>query len=177
MDSIVDLQRRLRALPRELNGLYWSLLESIQPPFYLAQASRLLQIVYHAESSLYFVQLSLADDDTCENFITTSQMPFRSMLDLSAGVTRTIYRVRSRCAGLLEAHGTRTWKMPMLAGDSILFEIQQGDVQHNVPKVQFLHLTVKEFLEDATVWTRLLSKTIDTGFDPHVCLARSQIVT
>jgi hypothetical protein len=45
-----------------------------------------------------------------------------------------------------------------------------------VPKVQFLHLTVKEYLEDATVWKRLLSRTIDTGFDPHVCLARSQIV-
>jgi hypothetical protein len=69
--------------------------------FYLEQASRIFQLVYHAAMPLSTTQLSFADDND-------TSLTFRlEYLSLSSSEERqrhlsTIARLKSRCAGLLE---------------------------------------------------------------------------
>lgn len=102
-DSISDLQRRLRQLPPELDDLFSLMLRSIKPDFYLEQASRLFQLVYHADRPPSTVQLSIADDEDVtialkdSPYTLSAEQWFQRDASMSA-------RLKSRCAGLLEVH-------------------------------------------------------------------------
>ena len=104
-DTLADLRKRLRELPDELDGLYSQMLTSIRPPFYLEQASRLLQLVYHQDQPMTAACLSFADDDDPhlvfeKGFDSVGSSEF---LRRTEAVT---LRLRSRCAGLLEVSRT-----------------------------------------------------------------------
>ena len=153
-DGLSDLQKRLRALPPELEGLYSTMLNSISPPFYLEQASRLLQLVYQSPSPLNPAGLSFADDEDQELAIKTKIGPITSS-EFERRTKAMILRLKSRCAGLLEVQVTGR----ELSG-----------------YVQYLHLTVREYLEKPDVWTRLLELTKSSGFDASVSLFRSKLL-
>merc|ERR1712000_420937 len=43
--------------------------------------------------------------------------------------------------------------------------------------VQYLHLTVRDFLEKPDVWAFLLARTNNSDFDSSVCLARGSLLS
>lgn len=157
-DGLSDLQKRLRELPPELEGLYSTMLKSISPPFYLEQASRLFQLVYQSPSRLGLTALSFADDEdqdlvfkTKTGSITTSELTRRE--------EAMIPRLKSRCAGLLEVQG-----------------FESGLIRLPGSYVQYLHLTVREYLEKPDVWAGLLKLTSSSGFNASVSLLRSNLL-
>jgi hypothetical protein len=101
LDSIPDLQKRLRELPPELDDLYSLMLRSIQPKFYVEQASRLFQIVYQAQSPISALTLSWADDLDEQLALKAPIGPVNAE-ERESRVDAMSMRLKSRCAGLLE---------------------------------------------------------------------------
>jgi len=103
LDGIADLQKRLRELPPELDDLFSLMLRSIKPEFYLEQASRLFQLVFHAHSPLSTVELSFADDEDTSFAMDGGfcSLSHEEAVQRDASMTA---RLKSRCAGLLEVH-------------------------------------------------------------------------
>jgi hypothetical protein len=160
-DTIRDLQRRLRELPPELEALYGLMLSSIDPPFYVEQAARLFQIVYQAGSPISVLRLSFADqnDHALALSAAIGQLPKR---EIERRIRDMTNRLKSRCGGLLEV--------------AVEKSSDQIDGVKNRQQVQYLHLTVREFLEKPDVWSDLLGRTAGTGFDASVALLRSCIL-
>ncbi|KAL8942792.1 MAG: hypothetical protein Q9211_001246 [Gyalolechia sp. 1 TL-2023] len=157
-DELSDLQRRLRDLPAELEGLYTHMLNSISPQFYREQGSRLFQLVYQSSVALTAAELSFADD-LDEELPLRTKMGSISSENLIRRTTNMIPRLKSRCAGLLEVpHNFRKTADPSQC------------------TVQYLHLTVKEFLEQPAVWSSLLSLTRPQNFDATTSLLRATLM-
>lgn len=160
-DGLLDLRKRLRELPPELGGLYSTMLNSISPPFYREQASRLLQLVYQSPRPLTLPELSFADQED-------QDLAFRAEIDSvteSEIIHRTetmIPKLKSRCAGLLEV------------------QVRESGLENpaalRFSYIQYLHLTVREYLERPDVWTSLLELTRSSTFDANVSLLRSTLL-
>ncbi|KAI9679714.1 MAG: hypothetical protein M1822_007320 [Bathelium mastoideum] len=161
-DTIFDLQQRLLELPPELDSLYDTMLKGISPSFYQEQASKLLQIVYAAEEPLSSFALSLADEPNL-NLATDAKVSSFSQWEVDARVQSIADRLKSRCQGLLEIQ-------TQSRADRLLDNPDHRDL------VQYLHLTVREFLEKPEIWSELLSKTSRTEFDPNLACLRSCIL-
>jgi hypothetical protein len=163
-DSMGDLTKRLAALPEELDNLYGAMLRSIHPPFYRTQASQLLQIVYQHGGPMLALELSFADDEDSDLAI---RMP-RGTLSPEQVHTRieTIsHRVKSRCQGLLEVQTLK----PTIC-DAVPFDI------HYQHQFQYLHITVRDYLEKPDIWGDLLSWTADSDFDANLACLRSSML-
>ncbi|KAI9658401.1 MAG: hypothetical protein M1821_002534 [Bathelium mastoideum] len=161
-DTIFDLQQRLLELPPELDSMYDKILKGISPSFYQEQASKLLQIVHAAKEPLSSFALSFADEPDLSLAIRTKVSPFLQW-EVDARIQPIANRLKSRCRGLLEIH-------TLSRADEFLDNPEHRDL------VQYLHLTLKEFLEKPEVWSELLSKTSKTGFDPNLACLRSCIL-
>ncbi|RDL35942.1 uncharacterized protein BP5553_06554 [Venustampulla echinocandica] len=152
-DRISDLQRRLRQLPADLEDLYLVMIGSLEP-FYEQQASHIFQIVTAARQPLSVLAVSFADEED-PNFAVLAKMP----LDRNKMVFRfedTVRRLNSRCRGLLEVRN-----------GSSAFGLDS--------KVEFLHRTVKDFLETPSIWNRILSQSAP-NFDVDISLMRSYLL-
>lgn len=157
-DGLSDLQKRLRELPPELEGLYSTMLKSISPPFYLEQASRLFQLVYQSPSRLSLAALSFADDED-QDLVFKAKTGSITTSELTRREEAMIPRLKSRCAGLLEVQG-----------------FESGLIRLPGSYVQYLHLTVREYLEKPDVWAGLLKLTSSSGFNASVSLFRSNLL-
>ena len=77
-DSILDLQKRLRALPDDLENLYHGLFNSIEP-FYFDHASRLFQIYQAAQGQLSLLSFSFADENDIQYALQAKIQPLSAM--------------------------------------------------------------------------------------------------
>ena len=91
-------------------------------------------------------------------------------------------RLNSRCKGLLEV-GTTSMLFRDSSSHAVADQIDMLSNLENVanslqpdPTVQYLHRTVKDFLESSAVWTQLLRAT-HRDFDPASALCRSSLAT
>jgi hypothetical protein len=145
-DRIADLQNRLLLLPSDLEDLFLKILDRLNP-LYFEQASKLFQIVHAADEPLSLVDLSFAEEGhekaigTEVNAISLDQTKFR------AETMRR--RLNSRCKGLLEATTLKS--------------------TGHLAQVQYLHRTVKDFLNRPDTWDYILSGTSDS-FNPDISL-------
>jgi hypothetical protein len=140
-----------------LHKLYHFMLRSISPPFYMLQASRLLQTVAQAIKPLPVLSLSIADDDDTSIAIQAKVGPWPAE-DCKRRLKVMTAKINSRCRGLLEVRPSYDQRS------------EQRDVH-------FLHLTVKEFLERPEIWKELLAHTAGTNFNPNVSLLRGSLFT
>jgi hypothetical protein len=155
-DRISDLQRRLRALPAGLEDLYLLMMNTLDK-FYQQQASQLFQIVHRARLPLSVLSLSFADDDEDPEFAIRAKLDPLDEKELSWRYEETVRRVNSRCKGLLEVRVS-------------------SDKEHLVDsKVDFLHRTVKDFLDTPDIWKTIASQS-DPSFNPDISLMRSYLV-
>lgn len=211
-DRLSDLQRKLDALPPELENLFRQILHNFDPR-YMKQPCTLFRIVKSALCPLSLLCLSLADEENTNLAVQAKAEPklffprqrFYRVLNMRR-------RLDSRCKGLLEAapvwinenHISSCDTLP--ANDLIIVEQQEdtpgvvvtiapddgktgnaailrdfstlpadrGDLLADA-NVEYLHRTVKDFLEQPDVWQQVLAAT-DTNFQPHLALARSYVL-
>jgi hypothetical protein len=174
-DEIVDLQRRLRELPSDLEALYEHMLTKRIEPFYREKASRIFQIVRasrdqndqleklgEARVPLTLIGLSFADDND-PNLAYTSDIKPLTELQLVVRCNTTEDRLKVRCAGLLEVQG-------ILDPDTPDSRLKLAKVDW---KVRYLHRTVRDYLEQPNVWPTISDLTRDSNFDPNISLLKS----
>jgi len=156
-DRVVDLQRRLDLLPDDLEALYEKMLLSIDK-FYLGHAAEYFAMVQaredHPMTPLF---MSYADEDY-PGFVLKQPIAPLSQSDMDLRVETMRRRINSVCRGLLEISGL-------------------GAKVNPSSTVQYLHRTVKDYVESETA-ARILRPTTDDGFDPHArfCAAHLSIV-
>ena len=161
-DGLPDIRKRLRDLPSELEGLYSTMLGSINPPLYREQASRLLQLVYQSPSPLSPAELSYADDED-QSLVFKLKMGPNSIVEIERRAKTMVPRLTSRCAGLLE----------------VQFQDPRSQKTNFWPfdEVQYLHRTVREYLDRPDVWSDLVKLTVSSGFNASLSLARAKLLT
>jgi hypothetical protein len=180
-DGIPDLQQRLRMFPRELGPLYEHLLGHIEP-LYSEWASKAFQILRVARAhrdhlgddeesvrpltiwDLYLALHGEAMFDGPKNVSALDERLIRLAQTrsefLQDGVLRreeTRHRLTARCAGLLEC-----W--------------DYGRSNRRSNRVQYLHRTARDYIEDPAVWKQLLTYTAKSPFNPHLSMMRSCIL-
>ncbi|KAL1842598.1 hypothetical protein VTJ49DRAFT_4778 [Mycothermus thermophilus] len=162
-DRIVDLQARLRLLPRDLNEYFEKILLADVDEFYRPQAALMFAATLDACHQLplmayWFLQY--------EKPISNRQRELQPMTleQMELRLDQTRKRLNACCKGLLEEHGPSD----VSASDPrAYFEIQ----------VDFLHRTVKDFL--ATPQTRaFLSSWNPAAFpsDASICYALLDLI-
>ena len=176
-DRVSDLQRRLDFLPPDLEDLYEKMLNSLDP-FYLEHASQIFQHVRAASEPPSLLCLSFADEEP-EFIFRMEVRPLPAGEEFyRADIMRR--RLNSRCKGLLEV------------GPAVLLPLDAVDfgdvapVEHPTSvndclakgtspadlTVQYLHRTVKDFLETPQVWGRIMLACPRT-YDPYLAMCRS----
>lgn len=137
-DRISDLQRRLDALPVDLEKLYVAILDNLDP-FYHEHASQYFKLMMAARDPPSALVFSFADEEDPEFVLKQSVKPLTDD-EIEMRVTTTRRRLNSRCKGLLE-----------LGPEN---------------RVQFLHRSVKDYLDSQDIQHRLEEATGD--FDAHL---------
>ena len=178
-DRVSDLQRRLAFLPPDLESLYEKMLNSLDP-FYSEHASQIFQHVRAAEGPPSLLCLSFADEEP-DFAIKMKVHPLPEAEKFSrADIMRR--RLNSRCKGLLEVGpDVSTISEALDTGDVSLIQhpmsingrLAEGIFPADFT-VQYLHRTVKDFLETPRVWDRIIVAGPRT-YDPYLALFRAFI--
>jgi hypothetical protein len=161
-DDVQDLEARLTALPPELDALYKSILQSISPPFYKMQASKLLQIFYPMRETISSLALSFMDNPESPTSAGCLLDPV-SLEVFDSRIKRVTDRLKSRCKGLIEVQS-----LAHLADQTS----EVFDHPLRPDRVQYLHLTVKEFLEKVENWSLITDWTAEEDFDFNTMCSR-----
>lgn len=153
-DRVSDIQRRLDQLPQELESLYSSLLNSLDPFYFghAAQYFRLMEIWGSPDAIL----LSFSDEDIKRSI----QPPIReySQAELSELVNTIRRRINSRCRGLLEVTSPRQLK---------------GNIR-DFGSVQYFHRTVKDYISTPQIFAKFREATPD--LDCQICICSANLL-
>jgi len=144
-DRISDLQRRLDAIPSDLEDVFDRMLGSLDP-FYYKHACQLIQIVEAAEGRLNLLDLYFADEEDPMVALIAKVEPLCDEANKEK-VEEMRRRLISRCKGLLE--------------------VKSG---YYLSRIRYLHRTVKDFLRRPDVWSKIIAAT-DDNFNPAKCLS------
>ena len=182
-DSIEDLQRRLRLLPTDLESLYQHVLFFRINRFYRRKASELFQTVratlgmseslehdgdvgYQLRTVLLLSMAMEPDRYTCsDSGLSHYRHPLRAP-DIST--RRQVMEGRLKCysASILEVQASSH-----LTGTS-----EAHKAEATAGRVQFLHRTIRDYLEQLDVWDAFLVYTNGTAFSPHASLLNARIL-
>jgi hypothetical protein len=161
-DRICDLQKRLQALPSDLESFYKHILLNHIQPIYDEQSSQLFQIVQAANREIYgfrarplpLLILAFAEEGDDELVLSNTD----SLLSEESIVCRCeemTARLKSRCGGLIEVH--RDPSNPL------------------VLNVGFSHHSVHDFLNSQDTRELLISRTKEV-FSPDECLFKAYLL-
>ncbi|RYP65088.1 hypothetical protein DL771_008469 [Monosporascus sp. 5C6A] len=134
-DRIVDLQKRLRQLPRDLNEYFEKILLSDVSEFYRLQSARIFAATLKAQERLPLMAYWYMDQED-PNYAFDLDIEPLSLQKMSMRLKQTRKRLNACCKGLLEVHFLSKDADLDILPSSILF----------IWKVDFLHRTVKDFL-------------------------------
>jgi hypothetical protein len=179
-DDIPDLQRRLGLLPRKLGDLYAYILHKIGPShqrkaseyFQLLRAVNLVdEIMSSAEEDpemLTIFGLALADDADSD-LDSALNSPTWTDLVITQKCENMIDRLKVCCSGLLEVRGYdySTCSMSLRP---------RYAVAGSWRRVQYLHRTLREYLEQPESWKSQLQLTSSYGFNPHLQMLKSYMM-
>ncbi|KAH6890666.1 hypothetical protein B0T10DRAFT_548167 [Thelonectria olida] len=189
-DRIIDLKRRLELIPPDLDGFYNRILDS-SDNFYFEHASQLFRILRKSQGSLNLLDFSFADE---ENPNAALEAPLRalSQSDKAHLCESAKRRINSRTKGLLDVPSLDKQKAEeehlqvpsgLGSGRSQSPSARSGrsamDPYRNYSstelawlKVEYLHRTVRDFLDKPEIWNRILGGS-PLPFDPSLSLARA----
>lgn len=142
-DRISDLQRRLDSLPVDLGKLYVAILDNLDP-FYHEHASQYFELMLAARDPPSALVFSSADEEDPEFVLKQLVTPLTDD-EIAMRVTTTRRRLNSRCKGLLE-----------LGPEN---------------RVQFLHRSVKDYLDSQDIQRRFEEATGDFDANLKYCAA------
>lgn len=197
-DRIGDLMRRVQMMPPDLDGFYTDILNKLDA-FYLEHASQLLQTLRRAHGSLTLLEFSFADEQDVAVAIAlpTEGLAQNERIQRCEAMRR---RIVSRTKGLLDIPSLENQRaeaefLSVLRGNGAPVRSQRSRDPSPTPsacsrhkatdpyedftfvelasvKVEYLHRTVKDYIETPQVWERLLRAT-STPFCPALALARA----
>ena len=162
-DRVSDLQRRLDSLPPDLEDLYSRILENLDP-FYFEHAAQYFSLMTACQEPPSAVLFSLADEEKPEFALQLQNLRW-TIQDLDDRIDAIQRRLNSRCKGLIEV-GRGAGSLPT-------HTLQRHLLHH--PTVQYLHKTVKDYIEKPDVQGRLF-QGLKSPFDPHVRLCSANFV-
>ncbi|KAK0705998.1 hypothetical protein B0T26DRAFT_603900, partial [Lasiosphaeria miniovina] len=148
-DSFSDLERRLEAIPTDLEVFFRQILESVEPFYHGKMATTLLMALAARKSAS--VELYAFQDLEHEDQHYALKMPLRPLGDdeASARQERVSRQLAGRCRGLLEVNSTTR-------------------------RVEFLHRTVVDFLRTNDM-TNFLREKSARGFDASLVLLKAYV--
>ncbi|KAK3984169.1 hypothetical protein QBC44DRAFT_385972 [Cladorrhinum sp. PSN332] len=169
-DRVSDLQKRLDALPPDLDDLYGRILDQLSPS-YLEHASQYFSLMSAHGEPPSAILFSLADEDDIRSVIELSVDPTNwQPSNLEDRIEYLRKRLNSRCKGLIEIE--RPSYDPTLdddrASDESMFTLLER------PRVHYLHKTVKDYMDKPEVQRRFL-ETAKSSFDPHLRLCSAKV--
>ncbi|KAN0095186.1 hypothetical protein V8E51_015897 [Hyaloscypha variabilis] len=155
-ERLSDLQKRLDSLPPDIETLVWKILKSVD----FTRVSQLIQIVELALESdgqaLTAIQLFYADEDDIE-FAFQMQIPTDNIRHARFSSNSEMIRRR------------------LNACSKGLLELQKGDCELLADAtVQYLHRTVRDFIQREEIWSKLREATT-TSPTPDLRLAASTL--
>ncbi|KAI9658282.1 MAG: hypothetical protein M1821_002415 [Bathelium mastoideum] len=159
-DRFSDLQRRLDDLPEELEELFQKIMGSLKPA-HMQHASHLFQIVRAAIAPPTLLTMFFADED---DLPLNGDMQPLTEGEIESRVRRMKRRLDSRCKGLLEANTIIVQPRPL--------EFQSQRKRLADAEVEFLHRTVKDFVQRQDIWNSMTSAD-NSNFNANVSLCRS----
>ncbi|KAH6847636.1 prion-inhibition and propagation-domain-containing protein [Chaetomium sp. MPI-CAGE-AT-0009] len=159
-DRIDELKRRVEELPPELEEMFQLMLARVNPR-HRSQGARLLRLCYTFHSSpqgppevreMSTLGLALLDDNRADGDYTL-QLDLQDKRDLCEELDG---RLRSRCGGLLEIVQRADIKIRFDRPRACLCGASAPAGQDHDPlvdgKVEFMHRTVFEFLDNQETW-------------------------
>ncbi|CAM1506089.1 Fc.00g057300.m01.CDS01 [Cosmosporella sp. VM-42] len=189
-DRIIDLKRRLEMIPPDLDGFYESILNS-SDNFYFEHASQLFQMLRKAQGSLSLLDFSFADEENPDTALE-ARIQALSQNDRAYRCEAMRRRINSRTKGLLDVPSLEKQKAEE---DHLLVPTDSSHGRSRSPSassrrgaldpyetfssvelaslnVEYLHRTVRDFLDKPEVWNRLLDGA-PPPFDAALSLARA----
>ncbi|KAE8441097.1 hypothetical protein EG329_005864 [Mollisiaceae sp. DMI_Dod_QoI] len=156
-DRSIDLERRLNELPEDLDDLYWHILDRVKPAWYLEEGFKLLLLVHAAVVPLNLLQLAFADTVNT-NLATQFQINEMTLKNQEALCRGMSGRIKSRCLGLLEV-------------------VDMGYKDEKYRRVQFLHKSVKDFIDTRRMKTRIQECLAGKDTDiPEVTIMKALLI-
>jgi len=160
-DDIHDLQKRLLILPTDLEKLYHHILHRIDP-VYMVEASKMFKIVREAaDLELSILDFALTDESYSKKAIKNPINPWNKV-EIESACQKMEDRMKSRCAGLIEVSGT-----------IFITRLHAQISERANMKVQYLHRTVKDYLEKPEIYALIASRLEKIQFDVNVVLLQS----
>lgn len=161
-DRIADLRKRFDLLPPGLYELYRKMIQSLDP-FYLEHAAQLFTLVGASREPMNLLFSSFVDEEDPQFAL---QMGYRAMsdqeIDLRMDAMRR--RINSRSRGLLEIKG----------GTPTPQGISYNAQSHRKVTIQYLHRTVKDFVESSDV-QQTIQSALKEPFDLHLRFLAGQL--
>jgi hypothetical protein len=165
-DRLSDLQRRLDVMPSDLYAFFFKILSNITEDGLnnFQQAAELFRIRHTEEVSVF--AMALADNDDPDHWVKSPTPPSDDEINwIVDSMTR---RLNSKTRGLLE--------MDDCTCSSYLIQNHLGrpvDAKFLAEsKVQYLHRTVRDFIETPETMAKLQEHT----FDPNLALCKSYVL-
>ena len=162
-DRIRDLRERLDRTPSNLEDLFKKMLGSMEPQ-YQQHASQIFQIHRASRKSPTLLTIAMADLEDQDEVLHRRLWPLTDsqVLAQCRSMKRKLF---SRCKGLLEIESPQPTSNEDSNDDGTIAE----------DKVQYLHRTVKDYLEMPETWKWILAANEDP-FDPCVALSKSYVL-
>ncbi|KAI4157981.1 MAG: hypothetical protein LQ342_007841 [Letrouitia transgressa] len=177
-DRIIDVERRLHALPTNLDQLFQHTLFDIQPVFSLEQASQVIQLIRAREMVCDFT------GDMTSTSLTLWELALALEKDMKLATDTEIHQgsddetlgrchdaqslIQNSCAGLIRInpptrHNLR--EIEVIDRSSTL----SANFKLLKSKITYLHRTVRDFLihPSSSAWPNLVEHTPPT-FNPHI---------
>ena len=163
-DSLKELQENLDSMPVELggeDGLYALMMRNIKLE-HRRQCFEILQLIRYSRSPPSLLTLAFADGEFRDFISNGSENVLPLQFDqVRYHSDRMEDRLNSRCAGLVEVVKKES--------------VGPGAVTYSSDRVQFMHQTAKEFVEQSQMWKTFLPDAPGC-FNPHLSLIASCIL-
>lgn len=159
-DTISKLRQRLKALPSDLSEYFDHILNAVEP-VYWEDTSKVFQMALSAQYPLPPGVLSILDTEE-ENYylkVNATSMPLQHYENSVRVIEK---RLNARCKGLLEIRDTPK-------------HLYGSDGYQDRYLVNFLHRTVRDFLRNEDVLTRLKSR-LSAPFNVDISLCQGYLL-
>ncbi|KAM0801407.1 hypothetical protein BDR22DRAFT_170924 [Usnea florida] len=159
-DRIIDLQKRVRSLPGDLEEYFAYMLGGLDS-LYISQATHFFRYVLESKLPIPLLTFSFLDEEDQDSILHSPIKPFEMKMVMPR-CEEAERRIASRCKGLLEVYH-REITNPNIADC-------HDDKAQKIRHVGFLHRTVKDFLEISSIQSQFVAQDIEDFCAANVIL-------
>ncbi|CAI7584128.1 unnamed protein product [Penicillium glandicola] len=182
-DRLPDLQRRLQALPTDLEEYFRHMLDNIDP-LYKVEAAKCFDIALQSRRALTLLTFSFLDEENPVNMTLASPIKPLKSTEIKSRHRAMAKRLNARCQDLLEITTEKPRSASLNAREALFRQpedeiVSISQVNGNFPvkdfglyRVDFLHRTVRDFLCAAEM-REVFSSRLPTSFDSVTWLCAS----